>query len=53
MLSATYPFPPLRLPARPTASRFLLAVFRARLGTVLGSATIGVVWALPGALLPW
>ncbi|WP_328645369.1 ABC transporter ATP-binding protein/permease [Amycolatopsis sp. NBC_00348] len=52
MLSATYPFPPLRLPARPTASRFLLAVFRARLGTVLGSATIGVVWALPGALLP-
>jgi ABC-type multidrug transport system fused ATPase/permease subunit len=52
VLSATYPFPPLRLPARPTASRFLLAVFRARLGTVLGSATIGVMWALPGALLP-
>ncbi|MFG1640234.1 ABC transporter ATP-binding protein [Amycolatopsis sp. NPDC049252] len=52
MLSATYPFPPLRLPARPTASRFLLAVFRARLGTVLGAASIGVVWALPGALLP-
>nr|WP_166641791.1 ABC transporter ATP-binding protein [Amycolatopsis sp. SID8362] len=42
----------MRLPVRPTASRFLLAVFRARLGTVLGAAAIGVVWALPGALLP-
>ncbi|MGV9364316.1 ABC transporter ATP-binding protein [Amycolatopsis sp. NPDC003731] len=52
MLSATYPLPPLRLPVRPTASRFLLAVFRARLGTVVGAAAIGVVWALPGALLP-
>ncbi len=52
MLSATYPFPPLRLPARPSASRFLLAVFRARLATVLGAAALGVVWALPGALVP-
>ena len=52
MLSATYPFPALRLPDRPAAGRFLVAVFRARLGTVLGAALVGVVWALPGALLP-
>jgi ABC-type multidrug transport system fused ATPase/permease subunit len=52
VLSATYPFPPLRLPAQPTAGRFLLAVFRARLGTVLGASAIGLVWALPAALLP-
>jgi ABC-type multidrug transport system fused ATPase/permease subunit len=52
VLSATYPFPQLRLPARPTAGRFLVAVFRARLGTVLGAAAVGVLWALPAALLP-
>ena len=52
MLSATYPFPALRLPDRPSAGRFLVAVFRARLGTVFGAAAVGVVWSMPGALLP-
>ncbi|MFD2468325.1 ABC transporter ATP-binding protein [Amycolatopsis silviterrae] len=52
MLSATYPFPDIRLPERPTAVRYLLAVLRARPWLVLGAAVTGAGWSLPSALLP-
>ncbi|WP_344863316.1 ABC transporter ATP-binding protein [Amycolatopsis ultiminotia] len=52
MLSATYPFPDLRLPARPSAGRYLLAVLRSRPWLVLTAAVTGACWSLPTALLP-
>ncbi|MET9264750.1 ABC transporter ATP-binding protein [Amycolatopsis sp. NPDC004079] len=52
MLSATYRFPDIRLPQRPTPVRYLLAVLRARPWLVLGAAVTGAGWSLPSALLP-
>ncbi|WP_370933203.1 ABC transporter ATP-binding protein [Amycolatopsis sp. cg13] len=52
MLSATYRFPAIRLPQRPTPVRYLLAVLRARPWLVLGAAVTGAGWSLPSALLP-
>ncbi|GAA4538975.1 ABC transporter ATP-binding protein [Amycolatopsis samaneae] len=52
MLSATYPVRTLRLPSRPTAVRYLLALFRARPWNALAAAVTGALWLLPGAVLP-
>ncbi|HWD02187.1 MAG TPA: ABC transporter ATP-binding protein [Amycolatopsis sp.] len=52
MLSATYPFVSPRLPARPTAARYLYAVLRARPWLALTAAVTGTCWSLPSALLP-
>ncbi|MEU4669270.1 ABC transporter ATP-binding protein [Amycolatopsis sp. NPDC023774] len=52
MLSATYPFASPRLPARPTAGRYLLAVLRSRPWLVVTAAFTGACWSLPSALLP-
>ncbi|MGW7530772.1 ABC transporter ATP-binding protein [Amycolatopsis sp. NPDC054798] len=52
MLSATYRFPDIRLPERPTPLRYLLAVLRARPGLVLAAIVTGAGWSLPSALLP-
>ena len=52
VLSATYRFPDIRLPSRPTPVRYLLAVLRARPWLALGAALAGAGWSLPMALLP-
>ncbi|WP_326567048.1 ABC transporter ATP-binding protein [Amycolatopsis rhabdoformis] len=52
MLSATYPFASPRLPERPTAGRYLLALLRSRPWLVLTAAVTGACWSLPSALLP-
>ncbi|MBB4687535.1 ABC transporter ATP-binding protein [Amycolatopsis jiangsuensis] len=52
MLSATYRFPDLRLPARPTAGRYLVALLRSRPWLVLTASVTGALWSLPTALLP-
>ncbi len=52
VLSATYRFPDIRLPERPTPVRYLLAVLRARPGLVLAAIVTGAGWSLPSALLP-
>ncbi|MFI5607392.1 ABC transporter ATP-binding protein [Amycolatopsis sp. NPDC051903] len=52
MLSATYPFATPRLPARPTAGRYLFAVLRSRPWMVVTAALTGACWSLPSALLP-
>ncbi|WP_033290142.1 ABC transporter ATP-binding protein [Amycolatopsis jejuensis] len=52
MLSATYPFPDIRLPERLTPLRYLLTVLRARPWLVLAAAVTGAGWSLPSALLP-
>lgn len=52
VLSATYPFPTLRLPAKPTAWRYLRTMILARPGLLAVSAISGALWMLPVALLP-
>ncbi len=52
VLSATYPLPALRLPAKPTAGRYLLKLIFARPGLLAVSALSGALWMLPVALLP-
>lgn len=52
VLSATYPLPRLRLPAKPTAWRYLVAMMLARPGLLVVSAISGALWSLPIALLP-
>lgn len=52
VLSATYPLPTLRLPAKPTAWRYLLKMILARPGLLAVSAITGALWSLPVALLP-
>jgi ABC-type multidrug transport system fused ATPase/permease subunit len=42
----------LRLPARLTPARFLLALARARCGLLAASGVLGALWLAPGALLP-
>jgi ABC-type multidrug transport system fused ATPase/permease subunit len=52
VLSATYPFPDIRLPERPTPFRYLRTVLFARPWLVIGAAVAGAAWSLPGAVLP-
>lgn len=47
-----YPLPPLRLPTRLTAGRYLLTLLRARPGLAVTASVFGVVWALPIAVVP-
>jgi len=47
-----YPLPQLRLPARSTPGRYLLALLRARAGLAATASFFGVLWALPMAVVP-
>ncbi|MFD8494034.1 ABC transporter ATP-binding protein [Amycolatopsis sp. NPDC059657] len=52
VLSATYSFPAIKLPARLTAGRYLLALLRARAKEAVAVAVVAALWSLPAAVLP-
>nr|WP_245757304.1 ABC transporter ATP-binding protein [Amycolatopsis xylanica] len=52
VLSATYSFPAIKLPARLTAGRYLLALLRARAKEAVAVALAAALWSLPAAVLP-
>ncbi|WP_236808413.1 ABC transporter transmembrane domain-containing protein [Amycolatopsis albispora] len=52
MSGKPYPAPEVRLPARLTPLRYLLAVLRSRPWLAGSTAVLGALWLVPGALLP-